>query len=101
MATPLCIDTKHGNADATFGLNLCLRDHRGQSGEQVKLVFYSPLINLLSRILNLVGVKIFDPKVEKYVSMYLKEINAHLLCFSLVMVILFCLFNLISLHIYV
>lgn len=36
MANPLCIDTKHGGEHSTFGLNKCLRDHRGQSGEQVK-----------------------------------------------------------------
>ena len=36
MATPLCIDTKHGKEQAIFGLDLCLRDHRGQSGEQVR-----------------------------------------------------------------
>jgi hypothetical protein len=36
MANPLCIDTKHGKEHATVGLDLCLRDHQGQSGEQVK-----------------------------------------------------------------
>jgi hypothetical protein len=36
MASPLCIDTKHGSEHATFGLDRCLRDHRDQSGEQVK-----------------------------------------------------------------
>ncbi|CAF3391363.1 unnamed protein product [Rotaria socialis] len=30
----LCIDTKHGGEHATFGLNLCLRDEQGRSGEQ-------------------------------------------------------------------
>lgn len=35
MANPLCIDTKHGQEQAKFGLDLCLRDHHGRSGEQV------------------------------------------------------------------
>ncbi len=38
MANPLCIDTKHGGEQATFGLDLCLRDHRGKSGEQVQSI---------------------------------------------------------------
>jgi hypothetical protein len=38
MAASLCIDTKHGKEQATFGLDLCLRDHHGRSGEQVKQI---------------------------------------------------------------
>ena len=38
MASPLCIDTKYGKEQATFGLDLCLRDHHGRSGEQVKRI---------------------------------------------------------------
>ncbi|CAF1472211.1 unnamed protein product [Rotaria sordida] len=34
MNNSLCIDTKHANEHATFGLDLCLRDHQGRSGEQ-------------------------------------------------------------------
>lgn len=33
-AAALCIDAKHGRDQATFGLDKCLRDHKGQSGEQ-------------------------------------------------------------------
>jgi hypothetical protein len=82
MATPLCIDTKHGNEQATFGLDLCLRDHRGQSGEQVKQIpnFYKFLSRFFFyRNSSLVGGKIFDQKVANYVSTFLDETNAHLL----------------------
>jgi hypothetical protein len=36
MAASLCIDTKHGRENAKFGLDQCLKDHQGKSGEQVK-----------------------------------------------------------------
>ncbi|UJR20991.1 hypothetical protein I4U23_024093 [Adineta vaga] len=34
MAAALCIDTKHGGEQATFGLEKCLKDQQGKSGEQ-------------------------------------------------------------------
>jgi polypeptide N-acetylgalactosaminyltransferase len=37
MAASLCIDTKHGSEHAKFGLDQCLKDQQGRSGEQVKL----------------------------------------------------------------
>ena len=36
MAIDLCIDTKHGRENANFGLDKCLKDQSGRSGEQVK-----------------------------------------------------------------
>ena len=35
MAAPLCIDTKHGGVQAKFGLDHCVKDQQGRSGEQV------------------------------------------------------------------
>ena len=35
MAAPLCIDTKHGLEQAEFGLDQCLKDQQGRTGEQV------------------------------------------------------------------
>jgi len=34
MAASLCIDTKHGGEHAKFGLDQCLKDQQGRSGEQ-------------------------------------------------------------------
>ena len=34
MAAPLCIDSKFKQEQSTFGLDSCLKDHRGHSGEQ-------------------------------------------------------------------
>lgn len=39
MAASLCIDTKHGSEHAKFGLDQCLKDQQGRSGEQVQLHF--------------------------------------------------------------
>lgn len=36
MNSSLCVDTKHGGEHSKFGLDQCLRDHPGRSGEQVK-----------------------------------------------------------------
>jgi hypothetical protein len=35
MAAALCIDTKHGLEQAEFGLDQCLKDQQGRTGEQV------------------------------------------------------------------
>jgi hypothetical protein len=51
MATPLCIDTKYGREQSTFGLDQCLRDNHGKSGEQVKQIndsYHVIFITLLS-----------------------------------------------------
>jgi hypothetical protein len=48
MANPMCIDTKHGGENAKFGIDRCLRDHRGQSGEQVRQFNRSNILIFLS-----------------------------------------------------
>ena len=54
MTSALCIDTKHGGNQATFGLDKCQRDHHGISGEQVK---QSKTIYRLLNIFFAVGIR--------------------------------------------
>jgi hypothetical protein len=37
MAASLCVDTKHGREQAIFGLDQCLKDQQGKTGEQVQI----------------------------------------------------------------
>lgn len=93
MANPLCVDTKLSKEHATFGLDLCLRDHRGKSGEQVMNseahMFYSSrwiLECVLFRTSNFPGIKIFDLEVENCASMSPNETSARRLSSSVVTV---------------
>jgi len=71
MAAELCIDTKHGGMQAKFGLDLCLKDQSGRTGEQViTMICLFLLLNWpVFRILNSHGDKIFVRKVVIFVSM--------------------------------
>lgn len=85
MAAELCIDTKHGNIQAKFGLDLCFKDQTDRTGEQVIanqfIFFVSELISHIFRILNSLGDKIFVRKVVIFVSMF-RLVDVNLQSFS-------------------
>ncbi|CAF2929979.1 unnamed protein product [Rotaria sp. Silwood2] len=87
MNNTLCIDTKHGGEHATFGLDLCLRDHQGRSGEQDFELSWRQDIRPKGREF------CFDvPKRSQRAPVVLFTCHGNTK-------INFCLFNLISLHI--
>ena len=81
MANPLCVDTRHGAEQSTFGLDLCLRDHKGRSGEQVIGISMNDRCHNSSssvcRISNWAGVKIFDRPVVMFVLMFPNVANMY------------------------